>query len=909
MNRFEESQQKTNQGKELRRQSRTAKPSVENMEQRELLAAPAMDAINQINVPGGKSLFVPLTSTTSDQTSVTYSVESSTDKIQTTVLGGGTFINMKVAGYGDLTFKLFDTLTPDTVGKIKSLVQSGFYNGLTFHRVIKNFVVQGGDPKGNGTGGPGFSFDDEFSPNAIYSGTGQLAMANSGKDTNGSQFFITSGPQRALDFNNPIFGQLVRGFDVLNTIQNANTNNSDAPLTPIVISSATVVQDNTDAVLLVNSSQAGASGQLTIRATASDGEFSQQTVPVSSYTDTVNDPPILGKISDVTTQVNQPVTFRVPAIDLENNNLELSVVATTNVDQVTIQINGSDVTITPKTGFTGNVGLTVGVREVGATARGSTPNPWDTQNFKLTVSPPPVTVNAVKNQQVEGQNVGSLVVGWFTDTANPNALASDYGASIEWGDGTASVGTIRPRVGGGFEILGSHAYANEGTYTTTVRVGARGEDGSAASTVALGNGQFVATDAPLAAKGTTPTGVVAGSSWTGVVATFVDTNPNSPVSDYTALIRWGDGSIENATQIVKNSAGVIEVYGEHTYATPGRKVSQILIRDLGTSSTTAVTPIQIGSAAGITPQPAPTTQPISANTGSTTTNDPASNASLPPSASSGPDASGPLDTQTSGRLSATSDTGISSDDGITRNNLPTFDGQTSPGATVQLVATNQAGTSEPIILGQTTAGADGRWVISTSTHLADGTYTVVMNVNRGTDQLNRVLMGNATGAGSSLVIDTVAPQISQVGYNISTGQIRINVQDFGSGIDRNSFGAAGNYQVMSLAGRNAGQIINPATFRMVSTTSYPEVTYNMILDRRSGPRPRRVQLSLNTAHLSDSAGNTFEGQSTYVLTNSRIIGQLPKGVAATIMNSRKDTSLANKILNWILPTGARTPRF
>src|SRR5207237_3636763 len=121
---------------------------------------------------------------------------------------------------------------------------------LTFHRIKPGFVIQGGDPSGNGTGGPGFSFDDEFNSTAIYSGNGQLAMANAGKDTNGSQFFVTIGAQRALDFNHTIFGQLVRGFDVLNAIDAVPTNpTTDKPLTPVVITSAELVPDVSDAVV------------------------------------------------------------------------------------------------------------------------------------------------------------------------------------------------------------------------------------------------------------------------------------------------------------------------------------------------------------------------------------------------------------------------------------------------------------------------------------------------------------------------------------------------------------------------------------------------------------------------------------------------------------------------------------
>ena len=84
---------------------------------------------------------------------------------------------------------VFGALTPDTTRLISGLVKAGFYDGLTFHRVIPSFVIQGGDPAGTGSGVPPFTFDDEFNLNAIYSGSGQLALANSGKDTNGTQFF------------------------------------------------------------------------------------------------------------------------------------------------------------------------------------------------------------------------------------------------------------------------------------------------------------------------------------------------------------------------------------------------------------------------------------------------------------------------------------------------------------------------------------------------------------------------------------------------------------------------------------------------------------------------------------------------------------------------------------------------
>lgn len=890
MGSFDKNSHKFGSNNNVRRQSRVAAPTVESVENRELLAAPAMNALSQLSVPGGKTLFVPLSSTTSDNSAVTYSVTSSDPAVKTSVISGGTYIKMSVNGYGDMVFKLFDNLAPTTVDKIKSLVQQGFYDGLTFHRVIQNFMIQGGDPAGNGTGGPGFTFADEFNSNAIFTGTGQLAMANSGSDTNGSQFFVTTGPQRSLDFKYTIFGQMVQGFDVLNKIQAVPTSKTDVPLNPVVINKAQVIADNTDAVLQLQAPAGESNSQLTITATGTDGDSSTQSVSVTGSADTVNDPPFLGTLKDLSTPINTPVTFTLNATDLENDQIESSVVAGSNANQVTITTNGSEVTVTPKTGFSGSVKIIAAVRQAGSTA-------WQMHGFNLTVTPPPVTATALTNKVQEGTATGDQVVAWFTDSSNANATAASYGASISWGDGTASVGTVRPRLGGGFDVVGNHTYTNEGTYATTVYVGDPGADGSAATVKSLTTGQYVATDAPLVAKGVTPGDVVAGQPWTGVIATFSDTNPASPIGNYSAIIRWGDGGIDKAVSIVKNAAGTMDVIGQHTYANTGRKVAQVLIRDLGTSSTTAVSPIQISSSNGITPKPAP---------GTTETAPPTT---PPPVATATPSTDGPLDPQTSGRLSVVTDSGSSNSDSITNLNKPQFDGQTAPGATVNLVATGVKGTSGSINLGTTTAGSEGKWILTSANTLPDGQYAVTVTVTRGTDVLTKTLLGGGTGSGSPLVIDTTAPQLVEIGYNQTTGQVRVNAQDYGSGLNNAAWSNSTNYSVIAASGRNSGGQINAASFRMVSTSAYPQATYNVILDRKFGPRPQRVQVTLNSNALTDVAGNAVSGTTTQVVGNSKIIKQLPKGVAQSIQNSRKNTSILNQIVNMILPTGARTKRF
>jgi peptidyl-prolyl cis-trans isomerase B (cyclophilin B) len=118
---------------------------------------------------------------------------------------------------GNLVLELFASDVPMTVNNFMSLAREGFYDGLTFHRVVPGFVVQGGCPIGDGTGGPGYQFDDEITEHTHVAGA--LSMANSGPNTNGSQFFITYTPQHHLDGHHSVFGQLVEGMDVLERIE------------------------------------------------------------------------------------------------------------------------------------------------------------------------------------------------------------------------------------------------------------------------------------------------------------------------------------------------------------------------------------------------------------------------------------------------------------------------------------------------------------------------------------------------------------------------------------------------------------------------------------------------------------------------------------------------------------------
>lgn len=127
-------------------------------------------------------------------------------------------INMETSK-GTIEIELYPEHAPITVNNFVFLTQEGYYDGVTFHRVIANFVIQGGDPTGTGRGGPGYKFADETYGNPLKHGTGYLSMANSGPNTNGSQFFITHSPQPHLDGKHTVFGKVINGMDVVNAIK------------------------------------------------------------------------------------------------------------------------------------------------------------------------------------------------------------------------------------------------------------------------------------------------------------------------------------------------------------------------------------------------------------------------------------------------------------------------------------------------------------------------------------------------------------------------------------------------------------------------------------------------------------------------------------------------------------------
>lgn len=157
---------------------------------------------------------------------------------------------------GDITIRLLPQWAPQTVRNFVDLatgrrtwrdLRTGavrnepLYDGTIFHRVIDGFMIQGGDPLGNGRGGPGYTFADEFHPEAVFDRPYLLAMANAGPNTNGSQFFITVAPARWLDHKHTIFGEVVEGREIVDAIATVPTDRDDRPLTDVVLRSVTIL--------------------------------------------------------------------------------------------------------------------------------------------------------------------------------------------------------------------------------------------------------------------------------------------------------------------------------------------------------------------------------------------------------------------------------------------------------------------------------------------------------------------------------------------------------------------------------------------------------------------------------------------------------------------------------------------
>lgn len=547
---------------------------------------------------GGQDHYVALPGSDSSGGPVTYTVTSSNNSVSASIVTAGTNISMTVSGTdssgntftGTLTFRLFDDLAPNTVARIKTLITQGFYEGLSFHRIIQDFVAQGGDPTGTGTSGSGVKQDDEFVKNLTFTSEGLLAMANAGDDTGDSQFFITDtdlnlnspkGMPRSLNFNHTIFGILTSGFDTFTKVMAVTKDASDKPTTPVLMTNVQIATDNVNGLLKITApANFTGTSQLTVTAHGTGTDAVRQ-FTAQAVADTLNDRPFLGTFSsavvgnhNITTAVNGAVTFTVQGIDLENDNLTFVVRdATTFADNpnvtasvVVTQASGTTpafatITLTPKTDFSGTLNLIVGVRD--DTNRNS-PSALDTKpNYDTQI----LTLNVTGTNVAPTANAGGPYTlaegGTLSLDASASADADNDTITYSWdvnGDGVFGDATGQKPVLTAAQLANLGIGSGPSTFQVKVRV----DDGhghsvdSAATTLTFNNTPPTATI----------TGPAVGTKGTELTFTLGATDPSTgdQTAGFTWMIDWdGDGVFSPADNVTGTSTQTVK----HTFTKSG----------------------------------------------------------------------------------------------------------------------------------------------------------------------------------------------------------------------------------------------------------------------------------------------------------------------------------------------------
>lgn len=300
--------------------------SVEPLEERLLLAAaPTLDVVDEVTVQAGAPLHLALGGFDADSDPLQFSaVSEDPGLVETFVPQGNRSLRISVEGYGEMVFELFEGRAPRTTARIIELAEGGFYDDVIFHRIIEDFMIQGGDPGGDGTGGSGVEFDDEFHSELLHTATGFLSMAKGKDDSNDSQFFITSGPTRHLDFNHSVFGLLTAGDAIREQIENVPVDaETDRPLSDVVIGSTEVFVDQQNGVLMLSAPE-GTSGETLVSVTVSDGADGSDTktirVIVEPDEEVNNSRPYLLPMADLHTSGNQPLRLSIAGIDPEGDD-------------------------------------------------------------------------------------------------------------------------------------------------------------------------------------------------------------------------------------------------------------------------------------------------------------------------------------------------------------------------------------------------------------------------------------------------------------------------------------------------------------------------------------------------------------------------------------------------------------
>ena len=451
---------------------------------------------------------------------------------------------------------------------------------------------------------------------------------------------------------------------------------------------------------------------------------------------------------------------------------------------------------TPHTfGATGVYTITVSVVSLGgAQASGSE---------TVDVLDAPIVPTAVPISTTAGATFSGSVATFTQYSLSP---ASDFTATIAWGDGHTTTGTVTAGTNGVFTVSGTNVYTESGKYTAAVTISTiSGTTASVDSPATVADPAITATAGSVSA--------LAGVAFNGTVASFTDPDFYYSAGEFTAKIVWGDGSSPTAGTIT-GGAGSFTVTGSHTYATPSSGIPfTVLITHVGGM------PGVLGSSTTVT-------------------------------------GSARILTRLLGAIEASSDTGVSSSDGITRDTTPIYAGTGQVGATVTVYATPAGGS--PKAVGSGLINSSGNWVVQLSA-LSDGAYTVTASMTDPATGVTVETTGlKSSAGGGSLVVDTRGPVVNGVSFTLGTGRLVVTMTDPGAGMNPAGVANAANF-AFGLPVGLAFRTYSPSSISAVHTTG---TTYVTTLGYNLGKRPTAggYVITIHAAGITDLAGNTLNEQ-------------------------------------------------
>jgi hypothetical protein len=428
-------------------------------------------------------------------------------------------------------------------------------------------------------------------------------MANAGingfdyRGTNGSQFFITLGQPRFLDFNHTIFGQLLRGWDLIETIADVPRSQNDKPLVDVKLTTTTVEPNFTDAVLLISATDV-VTGKITVKVTDPDGEEATEEFDVTAYKDDRNSPPFIRPVPNQTVEKERVLGIPLRFVDLEhdfaffNHRILFSNNARSSGGGTTAFVLGNP-------GFAGPINMGIGITEFDMTYRGSidgaAASDADKTGISVAIGDKQVTATARDIGGTPGVEITNAVIAGYLD-GDPTALPTDFTAKVIWGDGTYHVPPTDLTGGdakfpatitrdssspfpGAFVVTATHTYLHPGVYPVTVELSAtKGQRVALRGTAVISTSGVRAFGKSLQVKGATLTD--------GVLATFTDVAPG-PLNSYTPRVHWGDGQISPGV-VSRALNGELQILGTHTFPSQGEYAVVVELAKFGDPNPPAV---------------------------------------------------------------------------------------------------------------------------------------------------------------------------------------------------------------------------------------------------------------------------------------------------------------------------------